>query len=182
MIGSVRQSSCLQLQQIFFRKVDYLQEKGMIKMIIRTGWLSGIEERCLLSRLSWIFCVTLLLRIYESSCVVGETSECRNSHYKEKPWARSAGDSRSQLGATLPTAERALPWSSLRWEAFAGSRGLSQWKVVRHNQLLCTSGGGVLLKYDCCDRHNQCLDSVGNLQILQLSEHTLCAAQPLVVI
>lgn len=40
----------------------------------------------------------------------------------------------------------------------------------------------MLVKYDCCDRHNQGLDSVGNLQILQLSERTLCAAQPLVSI
>lgn len=45
MIERVRQSSCsVQLQQIFFRKVDYLQEKEMMKVIIRTGWLSGIEE------------------------------------------------------------------------------------------------------------------------------------------
>jgi len=53
---------------------------------------------------------------------------------------------------------------------FAGIRGLSRWKVVRNNQLLCVSGGGALVKCGCCDRHNQCLGSVGNLQILQLSE------------
>lgn len=38
------------------------------------------------------------------------------------------------------------------------------------------------MTYGCCDRHTQCLDSVGNLQMLQLSELTLCAAQPWVVI
>lgn len=113
-IASVRQSSCLQLQQIFFRKVGCLQEKEMMEMIIRIGWLSGREERCLLSRLSWVFCVTLLLHIYGGSCEVGEISECRNSDYKEKPWARSPGDLRSQLGATLPAAEGALPWSWLQ--------------------------------------------------------------------
>lgn len=65
---------------------------------------------------------------------------------------------------------------------FAGVRGLPRWKVVKDNWLLCISGRGPLATYDCCDRHTQCLDSIGNLQILQLSEYTLCAAQPWVVI
>lgn len=59
----------------------------MMKMVIRTGWLSGIEERCLLGRLLWVFCVPLLLLTYGRSCAVEETSECRNFHYKEKLWA-----------------------------------------------------------------------------------------------
>lgn len=37
--------------------------------------------------------------------MAGETSECGNSHCKEKSWACSPGDCRIQLGALLPAAE-----------------------------------------------------------------------------
>ena len=110
----------------------------------------------------------------------GETLECRNSHYKEKLRARSPGDSRSRLGAALCTAAAALPRGWLGEGPLLAAEDCLDGRLAG-NRLLCISGGGALVKYDCCDRHNQCLDSLGNLQILQLSERTWCAAQLLVV-
>lgn len=82
----------------------------MMKMVIRTGWLSGIEERCLLGRLLWVSCVTLLLLTYGSSCVVEERAECRNFYYKEKTMGLKPRRLKKPVKRTLCAAERALPW------------------------------------------------------------------------
>lgn len=90
----------------------------MTMVIVRAGWLSGIEERCLLSRLSWVFCVTLLLHICESSCVVGEHQGAENPIIKRnhglKAWLRKPVRCctfccRESI-AVEPAAMRALWW------------------------------------------------------------------------
>lgn len=58
--------------------------------------------------------------------MAGEMPECRNSQWKEKPWACSPGDSRIHLGALLLAAEgiamelgRVInPWASLEEEEY----------------------------------------------------------------
>lgn len=63
--------------------------------------------------------------------MAGETSECGNSHCKEKSWACSPGDCRIQLGALLPAAE-----------GFAMELAATGAMAGRGHQ--CISGGGVL--------------------------------------
>lgn len=92
----------------FLLQSDFLQEKGMQTTVNRTGWLSGVEERCSLSRFSWVSvspCTCLSVKVY--SLV---NTRMQKFHYKEKLCAGSPGDWRSHFSAVLSVAERALPW------------------------------------------------------------------------
>lgn len=70
--------------------------------------------------------------------MAGEIPECRNSHWKEKPWACSPADSRIQLGALLP----ATKGIAMDIPGIAGCTWSHGWEGSPSTGI---PGGGVLL-------------------------------------